>query len=79
MEATKSKLYLIGIIFLLVVINLTLIIKIDVAIFKNKAFTYEDGIVLYNICNKKGGSKETLINRIYENKTTDFREFLLGK
>lgn len=78
METNKNKAYLISIIFILIILNLTLIVKVDVAR-NQKYFTYEDWIVLYNICQKKSGSKETLINKIYENKNTDFREFLLGK
>lgn len=78
MENLRSKLYLISIIFLLIIINLTLIVKVDV-LRNEKYFTYEDGIMLYNICQKKWGSKETLIRKVYENKNTDFREFLLGK
>ena len=78
METTKSKVYLISIIFILIIINLTLIVKVDVAR-NQKYFSYEDGVMLYNICQKKGGSKEALIKKIYENKNTDFREFLLGK
>lgn len=78
METTKTKLYLVATIFLLIVINLLTIIKTD-RFLRNKPFTYEDGIVLYNICQKNGGSKELLINRIYEDNNTDFREFLLGK
>ena len=79
METTKSKFYLIITIFLLIVINLTIIVKIDVSNLQWKRFTYEDGILLYNICQKNWWSKTALIDRIYEDKKTDFREFLLGK
>lgn len=78
METTRTKLYLAVIVFILIIINLLTIIKVD-RVLKNKPFTYEDGIVLYNICQKNGGSKELLINRVYDGKNTDFREFLLGK
>lgn len=74
----KSKIYLIIIIFLLIVINLIMVVKAD-KFLQNKPFTYEDGVFLYNICQKNGGSKDLLIKRIYENKNTDFREFILGK
>lgn len=79
METIKTKLYLVTIIFVLIILNLTLVAKIDLADLKSKKFTYEDGVMLYNICQKNGGSKETLIKRIYEDKNTDFREFILGK
>ena len=79
MDAPKNKLYLYSIIFSLIVINLTLIMKIDVEYLKGKRFTYEDGVILYNICVKKWGNKETLIDRVYEDKKTDFRDFILWK
>jgi hypothetical protein len=79
MDKTRSNIYLISTVFLLIIINLTLIVKIDVANLQGKRFTYEDGVLLYNICQKHGGSKDTLIKRVYEDKNTDFREFILGK
>jgi hypothetical protein len=65
------------IIIVLVFTNLSIISKLDAGLLEGKRFTYEDGVVLYNICQKNGGSKEALVNRIYEGKNTDFREFIL--
>jgi len=79
MDAPVNKLYLYSIIFLLIIINISTIIKVDNELLKGKRFTYEDWVMLYNICNKKGGPKESLINRIYEDQKTDFRDFILGK
>jgi len=78
METTKHKFYLYAIIFFLAVINLTIITKVD-TVLKDKPFTYEDGVALYNICQKHGGQKDTLVKRVYEGKNTDFREYILGK
>ena len=75
----KNNYYLGFIIMLLVIMNLTLIVKIDSQHNAGKRFTYTDCVVLYKICSKNGWDKTKLINRIYEGKNTEFREFLLGK
>lgn len=46
---------------------------------QGKRFSYEDGVMLYEICQKKWWPKQSLIDRIYEEKRTDFREFILWK
>ena len=79
MEKEKSKLYLIAVIFLLIIINVNLIIKVDSYMLEWKRFTYEDWVALYNICQKNWGPKDTIRNRIYEDNNTDFREFILWK
>jgi hypothetical protein len=78
MGTAKNNLYLFAIIIILTILNISLIVEAD-KVFKEKPFTYEDGVALYNMCKKKGGSKEAMYNRVYEDKRTDFREFLLGK
>lgn len=78
MGTIKNNMVLGAIILFLIAININISVK-TAKVLQEKAFTYEDGIVLYNLCKKKGGSKGSLYNRIYEEKNTEFREFLLGK
>lgn len=68
-------------IIVMILISIVLYQASQVSEFLNawKRFTYEDGVYLYEICSKKWGQKDSLINRIYENKNTDFREFILWK
>jgi len=73
----KSNLHLLLIVIVLVFTNLYLVSQVDLAFMKARHFTYEDGVALYNICQKNGGNKDTLIKRIYEDKNTDFKEFIL--
>lgn len=43
-----------------------------------KSFTYKDGQVLYEICNKKPWPKTKFILQTYWSDETDFKNFLLG-
>lgn len=75
----KNNLYLLFIVIVLVFTNLYMVSNVDTHLRHDKVFTYEDGVYLYTVCNKNGGSKDTIVSRIYEDKNTDFKEFILWK
>ena len=76
---TKNSFYLWGTILFLILLNFSLIVRIDSYHNYGKRFTYTDGVALYKICNKKPWNKDSMINRLYWEKNTDFKEFLQGK
>jgi len=76
---TRCKAYLLIIIFILVALNWTLVIRLDEFKKTWPRFTYQDWLILYEICNKKWWSKEKKIQMIYWETETDFKKFLLSK
>jgi len=50
---TKNSFYLWGTILFLILLNFSLIVRIDSYHNYGKRFTYTDGVALYKICNKK--------------------------
>lgn len=76
---TRCKVYLLFIIGILVLLNLTIVVKLGTFTDIWERFTLQDGLILYEICNKKWWSKEKKIFEVYQDKETPFKEFLLAK
>ena len=41
-------------------------------------FTFDDWVVLFNICSQKTWPKVSVINKLYWDKQTDFKTYLLN-
>ncbi len=75
---TSMRLLLISMTICLVIFNRVFLIVIEDFHDEWKRFTFKDGVMLYNIC-QKNEFKEDILKQVYWDKTTDFREFLLSK
>lgn len=78
----KNCYLLVPLVVIMVIINFLTISKTNIFLEeneKNKKIYYEDLIYIYEVCNKKWWDKTSLRNRIYEDKKTEFREFILWK
>lgn len=76
---TRCKVYLLFIIGILVLLNLTIVVKLGTFTDTWERFTYEDWLALYEICKKHPWPKEKKIKTVYWESMTKFKEFLLAK
>ena len=73
----KSRIMLLIIISLLIIANLALLQKLDEHAELGTRFTFQDWVMLYNICQTKEWVDLKKIVETYWNKQTDFKNFIL--
>ncbi len=76
---TTTKIYIGLCIFFLWLLNIYLVLKLNEEMWKWSRFTLEDWMILYDFCEQKPWPKLSQIVRVYWEKQTDFKNYLLEK
>lgn len=76
MLKTKNKIFLSSVIIMLIMMNLSLVIRYEKFVDAWNRFTLADWLYLYEACKKKSWSKATLKATLYPDWLTPFQEYI---